>query len=393
MTIAKSAGNKPAKPRKDYPLFAHRNGQWCKKVKGKFYYFGPWDDPIAAEASWERDKLAILEGRDRNAATAGDSLAWLCNTFMESKKLQHGRGELTKRALNDYHRVAKQVAAHFGKARSLDSIRATDFEAYRDTLPSTWGPTTINNHLRLVRVLFKYANDIEATDRPIRYQLGLKAVSKAVVRKHEAKQPAKEFTAKQIHQLLAVADVQSKAFILLGINCAYGTMDIARLKTADIDFAKSWLGEPRGKTGIARGAWLWPETVAVLREALVIRSKVECDEFPDLAFLTRNKRPFAVDGSTSHPLTQGFLKLKEAAKIDAKGVGHYALRHTFETIAGDSKDQIAVDYVMGHHDQSMAGNYRQGLDPKRVKAVCQHVRKWFLAGKPKPKRKSKPKPK
>lgn len=66
-------------------------------------------------------------------------------------------------------------------------------------------------------------------------------------------------------------------------------------------------------------------------------------------------------------------------------VGHYALRHTFETVAGDTKDQQAIDYVMGHHDASMAAVYREGIDPKRIIAVCKYVRQQFLKAKPKKK--------
>ena len=43
---------KPSKPTADYPLFAHNNGQWAKKIEGKLRYFGPWDDPRGALARY-----------------------------------------------------------------------------------------------------------------------------------------------------------------------------------------------------------------------------------------------------------------------------------------------------------------------------------------------------
>ena len=66
MTTANSSrrarGAKPAKPHKDFPLTAHRNGQWCKKIKGRLWYFGTWDDPDGAVQQYldEKDDIGHL---------------------------------------------------------------------------------------------------------------------------------------------------------------------------------------------------------------------------------------------------------------------------------------------------------------------------------------------
>jgi len=44
---------KPSKPRPDFPLWPHDNGQWCKKSKGTYYYFGPWNEPETAETRYK----------------------------------------------------------------------------------------------------------------------------------------------------------------------------------------------------------------------------------------------------------------------------------------------------------------------------------------------------
>ena len=62
----KAGDPRPKKPRKDFPLYPHRNGYWCKKVKGANHYFGKWkDDPKGQRAleKWAEEKDDLLAGR------------------------------------------------------------------------------------------------------------------------------------------------------------------------------------------------------------------------------------------------------------------------------------------------------------------------------------------
>lgn len=69
------------------------------------------------------------------------------------------------------------------------------------------------------------------------------------------------------------------------------------------------------------------------------------------------------------------LNMKQAS------VSFYALRHTFETIAGETHDQAAVSRIMGHEDPSMAGQYREWLgdarEDERLRKVTEHARLWL----------------
>lgn len=81
-------------------------------------------------------------------------------------------------------------------------------------------------------------------------------------------------------------------------------------------------------------------------------------------------------------------KVLKKVKLYRPGLGFYALRHTFETVAGESRDQVAVDHIMGHAREYMASIYRERTSDGRLQAVAEHVRKWLFGTKPKNNRRS-----
>ena len=60
--------------------------------------------------------------------------------------------------------------------------------------------------------------------------------------------------------------------------------------------------------------------------------------------------------------------------------GHtfYTLRHTFETIGGEPRDQLAVDAIMGHPREDMASVYRERIGDDPLRAVVEQVRRWLF---------------
>jgi len=56
---SKAAAVRPNKPYRDFPLFPHRNGQWAKKIRGRFVFFGAWADEHGALQRYliQRDEL------------------------------------------------------------------------------------------------------------------------------------------------------------------------------------------------------------------------------------------------------------------------------------------------------------------------------------------------
>jgi integrase len=175
-------------------------------------------------------------------------------------------------------------------------------------------------------------------------------------------------------------------FVLLGLNCAYGSSDIAALPITAIDLDAGWIAYARGKTGIPRRCSLWPETITALREAVNNRPTPRDEQDASLAFLTergnRWVRSYAKDktkGATpDDEIGKEFRKLLGKLGLNRKGLGFYALRHTFRTVADECGDFPAIDLVMGHGDTSMGARYRERIDDSRLEAVAHRVRNWLF---------------
>ena len=87
---------------------------------------------------------------------------------------------------------------------------------------------------------------------------------------------------------------------------------------------------------------LWPETVEALEAAIAERPNPKDGAHSGLVFITKQRGTWAKDTS-DNPISKEMTKLLKSLSLHRAGLGFYALRHTFETIGGESKDQVAVD--------------------------------------------------
>ena len=332
------------------------------------------------------------------------TVADLCNHFLTAKRHLAKTGEISTRTFVDYYTVAQNVVAAFGKDRLVMELAADDFAALRRHVAKTRGPVGIGNEVQRVRTIFRYGHEAGLIDQPVRFGPTFKRPGRKVLRIERAKKGQRMLEAVELRRVIDKAGIPLKAMILLGLNCGFGNADVARLPIKALDLKSGWVNYPRPKTGIPRRCPLWRETVAAIQNSLVKRPKPLDKAHDGLVFLTKFKRPWQCsewkdetestedeeknesgEKEKSQPklkqddaVAKEFTKVLKALELHRAGLGFYCLRHTLETIGGDSGDQVAVDFIMGHSRDDMAGACRECIDDARLVAVTEHVRKWLF---------------
>lgn len=379
MAKANSMGSSTqTKPHPDFPLtFNKASRYWVKKILGTVHRFGPRDaDPQTALDEYLRVRDDLQAGRKPTAKTDGVTVLHACNHFLTDRENRVVAKELTQRSWNEYKSCCELVVKEFGPNRLLTDLRPDDFGALRAKLSKKWGPTTVGNTVQRIRVWVNYLWQAGLIETPLRIGPSFKRPSKKVMRLHRQSKDAKLFTAAEIQALLAIASTEMRAMLLLGINCALGNRDCGKLSTKHVN--SEWLDYPRPKTGIKRRCKLWPETLEALADVTAKRKPPANAEYADLIFVTRYGQPWYREDGSDDPIAKEMRKLLDGIGIDRKGVGFYALRHTFKTIADASKDFAAVEHVMGHELDAMAATYREGIGDDRLAAVADHVHAWLF---------------
>lgn len=365
------------------PLWWHPSGQWCKKHRGRAYYFGTGslEDALARYlAEWPQITAGVPRGRpgDPTALT----VAALANKFLHAKRQRVDAGELTPEVWRQYRWMAERVLRSLGRVRPVSSLTPTDFGKVRADAAAGLCPSTLTTFLKLARAMFAFGGEL--LDRPPRYGGQFAPPPARVLRLRRAAGARRLLEPAKLRALLDAAAPPLRAQILLGLNCAFGSTDCSELRDHHLE-RPGWVVMVRRKTGTARRCPLWPETTEALKVARSVRPRPLAPADADRVFLSPRGRPCKRDaerpggrGSRGDWIGAAWKKLCRRAGVEVpRGSSFYLLRHIFRTVADQLPDRTAIDLVMGHADTSMASHYVERVGDERLEAVTQHVRRWL----------------
>lgn len=356
----------------------------------------------------------------------GVTLDELVNRFITAKRLLAEAGDISRRQLEDYRRDGKRLLDCLGRSRPADSLRGDDFARLRAAAFVGTGKaagtkrnaTTAANIIIRQRSIFGWGYEVaRLLSHPPGYAGAFSVPAARLRRRALTANGPRDLKAVEIVALLDGAKAAAygqltnlRAMILLGINCGLGNTDCAEVRLGHVDLDEGVLTFDRVKTGAPRRARLWPETVAAVRAALARRQTMIERYGPlpadlaDRVFLTKRRRPYVSVSAAGKPVDSvrlEFGKLARACGVHREGVGFYALRHTFQTVADETRDFPAIDLVMGHVPDDgggsapfavkMSARYRERISDERLAAVAERVRTWLfgVTPTPKPKRRAK----
>ena len=122
--MAKS--NSKRKTRSDkFPLTLHKTGQFCKKIKGKLYYFGT-DKQQALQRYLEQ--ATYLHSGEITKVNSVDniSIKTLCNLYLDHQESRSAIGEIKPRQIHDQTCLLRDFVRFCGSNLSVSNIATID---------------------------------------------------------------------------------------------------------------------------------------------------------------------------------------------------------------------------------------------------------------------------
>ena len=273
--------------------------------------------------------------------------------------------ELAARTHYAYRGGVAQLLNYLGARADapLTELTKADFLAYRNHLSAILAAPSVNNHVALLRMIFKSARrDGVCSENPVEFV--------GTVRKSGSSSGRRPFALAELETVLSVADDEWRSLILFGLYTGQRLSDVASLGWNNIDLERGEVRLVTRKT----------DRTMVIPMAPALRSHIEslpAGELPDAPLHPRAFRTLAqtdkaatLSNQFADLLAQAGLRVKQPHKSHrSRGIGHsgrrevnalsfHSLRRTATTWLHEAGVADAVaQSLIGHSSKTVHDTY------------------------------------
>jgi integrase len=281
-----------------------------------------------------------------------------CTNWLEEKT-----SESSKATFLAYQTTVNDFLAFLGQRADLDiaAISRTDAIAWRSSLSARLHCTTVNRHVKILRMVFKAAHrDGFILENPVQHVEATKARGEEVGRR--------PFSIAEIQAILAVADPEWQSLIKFGFYSGQRLTDLALLTWANIDLERDEIRFVACKTGKRMTV---PICEPLKNHILSLPPPSEASDTPlhPRAYETIRKQGRAANVSRwfAELLAQaGFRTISDhrshgigrSARRKREQLSFHSLRHSATTLLHEAGVPISVAQAMiGHESAAVHDNY------------------------------------
>lgn len=282
------------------------------------------------------------------------------------------KGRISVSTYKSYMAITKRFLAHLAhKAdNKISAVEITDIRGYRDSISDILSTGTVNNHLKMLRLMFDAAREQDVMDKnPARVVKNLARTDK---------QERRPLTDQELRQLLGTVDGDWRTAVLAGYYTGLRLGDVVNLRWSNINLDEAVCTVKTTKTG---RVVISPVAPPLLRLLIRLRQNNHGE------FICNS-----LAGVPSKKLSTEFnLLLAKAGLVEKKnyknykadgqrrkyaGLSFHCLRHTLtsELKNAGATSAIAGD-IVGHDSEAMSRNYTK-IDMETKRAAVDKLRDW-----------------
>jgi integrase len=273
--------------------------------------------------------------------------------------------EISPRTYCEYSGSVSQLLSYLGTRADapIADLAKREILEHRNFLAAHLSTTTVNNHLALIRMLFRSARrDGVCVDNPAEFINPVRASAKP-----GNKRP---FTLAELRALLGVADPEWRSLILFGLYTGQRLSDLVNLGWNNIDLERDEVRLVTSKTARTMIIPMAPPLRSHI-ESLPVGDNPQAPLHPrSFAILSRTGNASILSGAFSDLLVQAGLRAKSAPRDHrSRGIGHsgrrrinelsfHSLRRTATTLLHEAGVPPTVaQALIGHDSEEVHHDY------------------------------------